>query len=157
MILFLDIDGVLAPFNASKDSSFSTKLGINWLPALKPELDRLCEVYAPIWASWWQEDSYKVGKLYDLPPTGFCRFSDHFDDFEDLIPLDWKLPAMGSVAAGRPFVWVDDEITDYAFEWAYARDLTVPTKFFRTDGRVGLTRDLCDEIYEWGCARAKTC
>ena len=157
-IIFLDMDGVLLPIgDAGVETDalpkvYRADIRAHWLPDLIPHLNRLWTVFQPYWASWWQKDAHQVGDLYGIPPTGFCHFSDLYKEIDHLPRYSWKLYPIDKAAKGRPFVWVDDDISDESMKWAYARNCSIPTKFVQTDPYEGLTVAQLDEIWEWGCA-----
>ena len=129
-LLFLDVDGPLIPFGGPAYPSFPVDPGGNPLlsrvdPALGPRLTALgCEL---VWATTWMQDANDaVAPLLGLPA---------------LPVLDWddgKAPAIIDAAAGRPFVWLDDAITD-ADRALVAAHHPGPALAHRVDPRRGLT------------------
>jgi len=124
-LLFLDVDGPLVPFcedpqrarrHATPDSRLnrlSPKLGLR-LAALPCEL---------VWATTWEDDANteiapRLG-LPALPVVTWPESSGH--EREDLwLGLCWKTRTLVDWAGGRPFAWVDDEITDADRDWVPA-------------------------------------
>ncbi|MER5951334.1 HAD domain-containing protein [Streptomyces sp. NPDC001904] len=118
-LLFLDVDGPLIPFG--NPAGHRTYAG-PWTPgphdnpllprvdpALGPLLRALpCEL---VWATTWgAEANESVAPWLGLPPLPVVEWPD---DTADAPPADgthWKLRPLVAWAAGRPFVWVDDEI-----------------------------------------------
>lgn len=60
------------------------------------------------------------------------------DDQDERNGLHWKTRALVEWAAGRPFAWVDDEITDTDRAWVAARHQG-QALLHRVDPRHGLT------------------
>jgi hypothetical protein len=60
------------------------------------------------------------------------------DEHDARIGLHWKTRALITRAAGRPFAWADDEITDIDREWARAYH-PGPALLHHVDPRYGLT------------------
>jgi HAD domain in Swiss Army Knife RNA repair proteins len=125
-LLFLDVDGPLLPFGGSPLPRPREIVAVPHLARLRleagPRLARLpCTL---VWATSWLEDANteiapRLG-LPDLPvvtwpePTGDHHREDHW------LGLCWKTRALVNWAAGCPFAWVDDEITDADRDWVSA-------------------------------------
>jgi hypothetical protein len=62
--------------------------------------------------------------------------------------LHWKTRPLVSWAAGRPFVWVDDEITDADRSWVAAHH-PAQALLHRVDHQVGLTEGDFAVLEEW--------
>jgi len=62
--------------------------------------------------------------------------------------MHWKTRGLVEWAAGRRFVWVDDEITDADRHWVAAHH-HAPALLHRVDPRRGLTHDDIDTISAW--------
>ncbi|MFE9459547.1 HAD domain-containing protein [Streptomyces californicus] len=162
-LLFLDVDGPLIPFGASHPyPTYETGLedlvsGENPLlarvnPRHGPRLAALaCEL---VWATTWLEDANalvapRLG-LPALPVVGLPESSGTVgasggageagcEEEEGVrIGLHWKTRPVVAWAGGRPFVWVDDEITEVDRVWVAAHHAG-PALLHRVDPRRGLT------------------
>ncbi len=163
-LLFLDVDGPLIPFGASHpypvyetgladpDSGENPLLArIN--PRHGPRLAALaCEL---VWATTWLEDANAlVAPRLGLPPLPVVGLPDSSgavgvcggvggpggeEEEEDVrIGLHWKTRPVVAWAGGRPFVWVDDEITEVDRGWVAAHH-PGSALLHRVDPRRGLT------------------
>lgn len=72
------------------------------------------------------------------------------EDVDDDQPgfVHWKTRGLVGWAAGRCFVWIDDEITDADRRWVDAHH-TAPALLHHVDPHRGLTRDDIDTISRW--------
>lgn len=124
-LLFLDVDGPLLPFGEDPQRKGRHATPHPHLTRLSPRLGlRLaalpCEL---VWATTWEDDANaeiapRLG-LPALPVVTWPESSEH--EREDLwLGLCWKTRTLVDWAAGRPFAWVDDEITDADRDWATA-------------------------------------
>jgi len=134
-LLFLDVDGTLLPYGGVRLPS--TPEGWRaWQDVSNPELARIDLAHGPrllalpcvlMWATAWMDDANEViGPLLGLPSLP-----------EVGVP-HWKTRALVQVAAGRPFVWVDDEITDVDRAWVSTHHRG-HALLHRVDSTVGLT------------------
>jgi hypothetical protein len=156
MLLFLDIDGTLIPFGAARPYPLyeaaadpSVRACAHPLlarvdPALGPRLAELgCEL---VWATTWMDDANAcVAPWLGLPPLPLV---DWPDEAEPAGPLHWKTRPLVAWAAGRPFVWLDDEITEADRAWVTAHH---PERALvhRVDHRYGLTDQDFTVLAEW--------
>jgi hypothetical protein len=146
-ILFLDVDGPLIPFGATKKQylngypTFSTvEVGANPLlarvdPALGSKLTALpCDL---VWATPWESEANEcLAPLLGLPQLPVVTWPEPSVDAE--FGLHWKTRTLLDRAAGRPLIWLDDEITDVDRLWVEARHPT-RTLLHRVDHRYGIT------------------
>ncbi|MFG2102880.1 HAD domain-containing protein [Micromonospora echinaurantiaca] len=149
-MLFLDVDGPLIPLGGKppKDpEGRAVKVDATgtWDGTSNPLLSRLdpthgnrlttlgCEL---VWATTWMADANEeVAPRIGLPELPVV---DWPEDEAPLTPgLHWKTRALVAWAAGRPFVWVDDEISDADRAWVTANH---PGRalLHRVDPRAGL-------------------
>ncbi|MGV9264965.1 HAD domain-containing protein [Kitasatospora sp. NPDC003701] len=158
-LLFLDVDGPLIPFGAASYPTWPTvseppDADVNpLLSRIDPEHGRRlaalpCEV---VWATTWMADANeciapRIG-LPQLPVVVWPEPSD-LDDQDERSGLHWKTRALVEWAAGRPFVWVDDEVTDIDRAWVAAHHRG-PALLHRVDPRRGLTDGDCAAIDSW--------
>lgn len=122
-LVFLDVDGPVLPFGPAPvsepwadvmDAQFarlSRSLGLR-LAALPGRL---------VWATAWENDANleiapRIG-LPDLPVVLWPDSSDERAREDTWFGLHWKTRALVEWAAGRDFVWIDDELTDADREW----------------------------------------
>ncbi|MFE2377326.1 HAD domain-containing protein [Streptomyces sp. NPDC059398] len=147
-LLFLDVDGPLIPFGATRDEypdGYPTYLrpdaGANPLlarvdPALGERLTALpCEL---VWATTWENAANEyLAPLLGLPPLPVVSWPEPAaDDWRR--GLHWKTRALVDWSGGRPFAWLDDEITENDRAWVEAHH-PARTLLRHIDPRHGLT------------------
>ncbi|MEU8919841.1 HAD domain-containing protein [Kitasatospora sp. NPDC048545] len=148
-LLFLDVDGPLIPFGDPPPGGYPTyrspygsgtvpggnPLAARVDPALGPRLLGLpCE---PVWATTWLEDANEcLAPWLGLPQLPVVEWPLEEEDQPG--GIHWKTRTLVAWAAGRPFVWVDDEITEADRRWVAAHS-PVPALLHRVDPQRGLT------------------
>jgi hypothetical protein len=125
-LLFLDVDGPLLPFGESLQSASQETADVPHLARLRldagPRLATLpCTL---VWATAWLEDANteiapRLG-LPDLPVVSWPEPTGAQERLDQWFGLCWKTRTLVTWAAGRPFAWVDDEITDADRDWVSA-------------------------------------
>lgn len=156
--MFLDVDGVLIPFRArpaeptpapghalvSADDTGNPLLG-RLDPADGRRLLALgCQL---VWATTWMADANDlVAPRLGLPELPVADFPD--DDGEPEHGLHWKTGFLARSAAGRTFIWLDDEITDADRRWVQAH-YAGKALLHRVDPFVGVTDADFEAIRRW--------
>ncbi|WUV84731.1 hypothetical protein OG552_16650 [Streptomyces sp. NBC_01476] len=157
-LLFLDVDGPLIPFGATREQrpdgypTYTTpETGGNPLlarvnPALGPRLMALpCDL---VWATTWESDANEyLAPLLGLPQLPFITWPMPADEPEWGGP-HWKTRTLVDWSGGRPFAWADDEITDTDRTWVAAHHAG-PALLHRVDPRVGLTDEDFNALDKW--------
>ncbi len=153
-MLFLDVDGPLLPFGADPiDLSPNTEPGparSRLTHAIGHRLAALpCEL---VWATTWEEEANThLAPLLGLPPLPVVRWPEptasqiHEDRW---FGLSWKTRTLVTWAAGRPFAWVDDEITEADREWV-AGHHPAPAFLRQVDCFQGLTDTDFEVLHAW--------
>jgi hypothetical protein len=157
-VIFLDVDGPLITFRprpASRESSEDRATADQPGCCGNPLLDRLNPDDGPrllamgcdlVWATTWMADANEVISprlgLPDLPVVDWPG-SD-----EPPYGLHWKTLSLAQWAAGRPFIWLDDEITDADRRWV-AANYAGKAMLHRVDPHVGLTELDFELIRQW--------
>ena len=157
--VFLDVDGPLIPFRARPVNERHGSGGASTVPHGEhgnPLLDRLdpedgrqllalnCLL---VWAtSWMDEANEVVAPRLGLPELPLVQWPDA--DHQTASGLHWKTASLVAWAAGRPFVWLDDEITEADRRWVAAHH-PVPALLHRVDPYVGLTPADFTQVRRW--------
>ncbi len=150
-LLFLDVDGPLIPFGAEPQRYPTYETGLEPLEAeANPLLNRInpehglrltalpCEL---VWAATWMADANEcISPRIGLPQLAVVIWPEpsETDDQDERDGLHWKTRSLVAWAAGRPFAWVDDEVTDTDRTWAAAHH-PGHALLHRVDPRLGLT------------------
>lgn len=122
-LLFLDVDGPLLPFGDGPQLEPSGTTSDSHLARLDPQVgSRLAALPCDlVWATTWEEDANaEIAPRIGLPKLPVVNWPDPSDDQqrEDRwFRLHWKTRTVVAWAQGRPFAWVDDEITDADRDW----------------------------------------
>ncbi|GAB3660070.1 HAD domain-containing protein [Actinocorallia lasiicapitis] len=153
-LLFLDVDGPLIPFGASQhyptyrtsahDDANPLLARIN--PAHGPRLLALsCEL---VWATTWMADANEcISPRLGLPQLEVMTWPEP-SAADERHGLHWKTRALADRAAGRPFIWIDDEITPTDRAWVSAHH-PAPALLHRIDPRQGLTDTDYTTLTQW--------
>jgi hypothetical protein len=143
-LLFLDVDGPLLPFGGSQQRGLGESNAAPHLARLRleagPRLARLpCTL---VWATTWLDDAnVEIAPRLGLPELPVVRWPEPTaaQEREDQsFGLCWKTRTVVRWAAGRPFAWVDDEITDADRDWVSENHLG-PALLRSVDASRGLT------------------
>lgn len=169
-ILVLDVDGVLNVCDfESKDGevydifeAMSYVIHLRW--DMADWLWELTQHYVPVWGTTWDENAnhYFADRLR-LPylpviPTREAKGRGFYGDKPSLLRpigggVHWKMSALVKYLKDRPFVFVDDDISEADHMWAAKRTAEgIPTEMLWTDDREGLTREGVDKLIRWAQA-----
>ncbi|GGV29258.1 HAD domain-containing protein [Streptomyces spectabilis] len=161
-LLFLDVDGPLIPFGATRaqlpngyptydtaheprgatENPLITRID----PAHGPRLLALpCDL---VWATTWRADANDcVAPWLGLPELPWVEWPKA-SERDGPRGLHWKTPALVEWADGRPFAWVDDEISGLDRSWV-AGCHPGRALLHRVDPRIGLLDEDFVTLDEW--------
>ncbi|TXS14625.1 hypothetical protein EAO70_24455 [Streptomyces sp. adm13(2018)] len=164
-LLLIDVDGPLNPYAAQRERRpegytthrmrpggwFGTKPLRVWLnPAHGEELLGLAKAYELVWATTWKDEAnHWIGPHLGLPALPFIDWPV----MHGRAPRGtfWKTQYILEYAAGRPFAWVDDDITPYDGEFVEQNHLAAAL-LLHVDPRFGLLRPDFDALADWAAA-----
>ncbi|MFH8382047.1 hypothetical protein ACH4E7_14020 [Kitasatospora sp. NPDC018058] len=117
-----------------------------WLnPAHGAEL--LALPYELVWATTWMDEANTfIGPRVGLPELPYIPWTEVFRQDPD--GLHWKTRELVAWAAGRPFVWLDDELGPQDIEWIAANH-PAPALPLWVDPRAGLRELHFAALREW--------
>lgn len=155
-LLFLDVDGTLLPYGGARLAAAQEEWDA-WQHVSNPQLAKIDLTHGPrllalpcelVWATAWMGDANEViAPLLGLPQLPVADLPDApEEDVPDL--LHWKTRALVHLAAGRPFIWVDDEIGDLDRAWV-ARHHPGPALLHRVDSLTGLLASDFAVLGDW--------
>ncbi|MFI7079715.1 HAD domain-containing protein [Micromonospora sp. NPDC049903] len=164
-MIFVDIDGVLIPLRSRPADPAHDGGGLvgdgpdcrgnPLLERLDPEDgQRLLALSGElVWASTWMDEANDVvAPRLGLPSLPVVDWLD--DDGEPPRGVHWKTASVARWAAGRPFVWLDDETTDADRRWVDAHHRQ-PALLHRVDPFLGLTHIDLATVRQWLDRRAE--
>ena len=149
VILFLDVDGPLSPYRSTQRRSGYRAWTLNGSHVLLnpdhgPALLDL--PYELVWSTTWEHDANThIAPCLGLPHLPVCEFPDEVDAPHT---VGFKTPAIVEYATGRPFAWVDDEITDADREWVAQRHKG-PALLHWVNPAVGLVESDFEALAAW--------
>lgn len=125
-LLFLDVDGPLLPYGAGPQREVRGTTPDSHLSRLTAEVGRRLAALpcALVWATTWEDEANaeiapRIG-LPRLPVVNWPEPSLEDERQDRWFGLHWKTRPLVTWSAGRPFAWVDDEITDADRDWVTA-------------------------------------
>jgi hypothetical protein len=161
-LLLIDVDGPLNPYAAPphrRPEGYGTHrmrptgwtdgrpLRV-WLnPWHGEELLALADRYDLVWATTWKGEANDwIGPHLGLPELPFIDWPE----MHGASPRGtcWKTQYILRYSAGRPFAWIDDDITPLDHEWV-GRQHLADALLLRIDERIGLTRPDFDRLAAW--------
>ncbi|MFI7553809.1 HAD domain-containing protein [Micromonospora sediminimaris] len=158
-LILIDVDGVLIPLRARPTAAPPRRRGSAGDGpdcSGNPLLDRLEPDDGPrllalpgelVWASMWMAEANEVvAPRLGLPVLPMVDWID--DDRQPPSGVHWKTASLVRWAAGRPFVWLDDEITDADRRWVAAH-YPHPALLHHVDPHLGLTDTNLTAVRQW--------
>jgi len=104
-----------------------------------------------VWATTWMDDANEtIAPRIGLPQLAVVIWPEptDTDEHDERNGLHWKTRALVDWAAGRPFAWVDDEITDTDRAWVSVHH-PGHALLHRVDPRLGLTDADYAALKDW--------
>lgn len=163
-LLLIDVDGPLNPYAAlsrrrpAPDGYRRHRMRpTGWTdgPALPVLLNRdhgdalleLAGRYELVWATTWKDEANEwIGPRLGLPPLPYIDWPVMHGGTPD--GTFWKTGYVVEYAAGRPFAWVDDEITERDLRWIEQQGAGAHL-LLGIDPRTGLRRADFDALAGW--------
>lgn len=159
-LLFVDVDGPLNPFEATEEAAEAGGYVLHrmkpptwieqWegvpvedvveLPVrLRPEhgAELLALPYELVWCTTWVSDAPEwIAPHLGLPPMPWVPFENPFETPDD--GTYWKTHDAVRYADGRPFAWIDDQLTERDADYVAAHH-PAPALLRHVSPQIGLT------------------
>lgn len=152
-LLFIDVDGVLNPYDGSNRSAYRNGYRSWKLNGLHVLLKRahgaaLADLpYELVWGTTWEKEAnIHIAPRLGLPELPVCGFPSGDDDAHRSI--HYKTSDIVTYANGRPFAWIDDEITDADRRWVAQRH-DGPALLHWIDPAIGLEASDFETLAAW--------
>lgn len=172
-LLLIDVDGPLNPYAANpnrRPAGYEThrmrptgwqepwKKPLRvWLnPTHGPALQKL--PYDLVWCTTWAAEANEwIAPHIGLPELPFIDWDEERRPVSDRMPdgTYWKTHQVIEYAAGRPFAWIDDEMTDRDREYA-AEHHGGPALLHDVSPRLGLLEPDFEALTAWAEALPAT-
>lgn len=117
------MDGPLLPFGGNPQCVHRGTAAVPHLARLDPDTGLRLAVLpcTLVWATAWLEDANteiapRIG-LPNLPVVTWPEPTQAHEHEDRWLGLCWKTRTLVHWAAGRPFAWIDDEITEADRDW----------------------------------------
>lgn len=153
-LLFLDVDGTVIPFGGQSGNRSAATAAEPYLAGIDPALGGWlakfpCEL---VWATTWADAANtELAPRLGLPSLPVVHWPEPSsgDELEDRwFNLHWKTRTLVARADGRPFAWVDDEITGADIDWVAARHHG-RALLHRVDASEGITHHDLEALDAW--------
>ncbi|MBC7303919.1 MAG: hypothetical protein H5T78_23615 [Nocardia sp.] len=158
-LLFLDVDGPLLPFGQATEGESRDVVSDSRFSRLRRDTGRRLAALpcGLVWATSWEDDANaEIAPRLGLPRLPVVRWPESCAEHERedrWFGLCWKTRTLVDWAAGRPFVWVDDEITDADRAWVATRHRG-PALLWHVESSRGLTDEDFAALDHWLRAEA---
>jgi hypothetical protein len=155
-LLLIDVDGPLNPYANSHNQLRKGKvfhqyklLGFKvWLSQWHgEELMKLADLYELAWCTTWEHDANSlIGPRIGLPKLPVIEFPS--SPSKPDARLYFKTAYVSAYAAGRPFAWVDDEVSQWDDRYL-SENCKAPFLLRKIDPAVGLAETDFTVLREW--------
>ncbi|WP_150460796.1 HAD domain-containing protein [Nesterenkonia ebinurensis] len=163
-LLFLDVDGTVLPTGGVSLPETLEAWYATWQHPGNSQLAAIDRSHGPrllalgcdvVWATAWMHDANTViAPLLGLPALPVAEMGElpGLEDpvwaDDDAAELSWKTRHLCRIAAGRPFVWIDDELTAVDRAWVSANH-SGRALLQRVDSLTGMQGSDLDVVETW--------
>lgn len=158
-LILLDVDGVLNPFHRPEPQwqphRLATNLGTYSVllnPGHGPELLGLAERCGAelVWATMWEHEANRlISPLLGLPQLPVVEMTEKNGYGGGPFWVHTKTPPVVKFAAGRPFVWFDDELGRHDTRWLKDHPDVAGFRLIHVEGMRGLTDKHVQQAERW--------
>lgn len=161
-LLLIDVDGPLNPYAATPDTMnkfnrrnpdkrFEVHKLLNFKVRLTPwhgeELTKLADLYDLVWCTTWEHDANTmIGPRIGLPELPVITFPKTLTDHDARVYF--KTPTVVEYATGRPFAWIDDEVSTWDSTYV-EKHHDGPSNLMFVDPVTGLTNEHFNALTDW--------